>query len=170
MADILQFTDTPIIDESIEEYEYHEYEPITGTSLNNGGDIKISIESKDAFTHPSKSYWIIEGRLTKAEGTAYANADEVALTNNAIMHLFSQIEYHLSNQLIESLNYPTQATTTLGLLKYPDDFSTAQGLNQLWYKDTAITAVKPTVMDLLQGMHISSSHQPSNVPFLLEFQ
>ena len=34
MADILQFTDTPIIDESIEEYEYHEYKPITGTSLN----------------------------------------------------------------------------------------------------------------------------------------
>ena len=29
MADILKFTDTPIIDESIEEYEYHEYEPIT---------------------------------------------------------------------------------------------------------------------------------------------
>ena len=25
MADILKFTDTPIIDESIEEYEYHEY-------------------------------------------------------------------------------------------------------------------------------------------------
>ena len=28
MADILKFTDTAIIDESIEEYEYHEYEPI----------------------------------------------------------------------------------------------------------------------------------------------
>ena len=30
----------------------------------------------------------------------------------------------------------------LGLLKYPDDFSMAQRLNQLWYKDTATTAVK----------------------------
>ena len=29
-----------------------------------------------------------------------------------------------------------------GLLKYPDDFSKAQGLNQLWYKDTATPAVK----------------------------
>ena len=35
MADILKFTETPIIDESIEEYEYHEYEPISGTSPNN---------------------------------------------------------------------------------------------------------------------------------------
>ena len=100
MADILKFTDTPIIDESIEEYEYHEYEPITDTSLNKGGDIRISIESQDVFTHHSESYLIFEGRLTKAGGTRYDNADEVALTNNAIMHLFSRIEYHLSNKLI----------------------------------------------------------------------
>ena len=49
MAVILKFTDTPIIDESIEEYEYHEYESIAGTSLNNGGDIRISIEWQDVF-------------------------------------------------------------------------------------------------------------------------
>ena len=100
MADILKFTETPSIDESIEEYEYHEYEPITGTSLNNSGDVRISIESQDVFTHPSESYLIYEGRLTKVDGIAYVNADEVALTNNAIMHLFSRIEYHLSNQLM----------------------------------------------------------------------
>ena len=146
MADILKFTDTPIIDECIEEYEYNSditaviktgANNSTGTSLNNGGDIRISIESKDVFTYPSESYLIFEGRLTKAGGTAYANADEVALTNNAIMHLFRRIEYHLSNQMIESLNYPM-----LGLLKYPDDFSMAQGLNHFWYKDTATTAAK----------------------------
>ena len=54
MADILKFTETPIIDESIEEYEYHEYDPITGTNLNNGGEIRISIESQDVFIHPSE--------------------------------------------------------------------------------------------------------------------
>ena len=122
MEDILKFTDTPTIDESIEEYEYYENEPITATSLNNGDDIRISIESQDVFTHPSERYFIFEGRLTQDDGTAYVNADMVALTNNAIMHLFSRIEYHLSNQLIESLNYPGQTTTMRGLLKYPDDF------------------------------------------------
>ena len=60
MANLLKSTDTPIIDEIIEEYEYHEYEPITGTSLINGGDIRISIESQDIFTHPSESYLIFE--------------------------------------------------------------------------------------------------------------
>ena len=69
MADILKFTDIPIINEIVEEYEYHEYEPIAGTSLNNGGDIRISIESQDVFTHHSESYLIFEGRLTKADGT-----------------------------------------------------------------------------------------------------
>ena len=85
---------------------------------------------------------IFKGRLTKADGTPYANADEGAPTKNAIMLLFCRIEYHLSNQLIESLNYPGQATTILGLLKYLDYFSKAQSLNQLWYKATATTAVK----------------------------
>ena len=169
LADILKFIDTPIIDESIEEYEYHHYDAITGTNLNNGGDIRSSIESQDVFTHPCESYLIFESRLTNADGTAYANTDEVALTNNAIMHLCSRIEYHLSNQSIESLNYPVPANTMLGLLKYPDDFSKAQGLNQLWYKDTAKLLLKLIIMDLLQGMHISSSYQPSTVHFLFQF-
>ena len=91
MADILKFTDFPIIDESIEEYEYHECEPITGTSLNNGGDVRISIESQDVFTHPSESYLIFKSRLTKADDRLYINADQVALMNNAIMHLYSEL-------------------------------------------------------------------------------
>ena len=37
---------------------------------------------------------------------------------------------------IESVQNPGQATTMLGLLKYPDDFSKFLGLNQLWFKDT----------------------------------
>ena len=95
MADILKFTDSPIIAESIEEYEFHEYEPIIGTSLNNGDDVTISVESQDVFKHLRESYLIFEGRLTKVHSTSYVNAAEVALTNNAIMHLFSRIEYHL---------------------------------------------------------------------------
>ena len=75
--------------------------------------------------------------------TAYAdaNADAVAITNNGLMHLFSQIGYSLSNQDMETIYHPGQATTMLGLLKYPNDFALAQGLNQLWCKDTHATAV-----------------------------
>jgi len=139
--EILSFTEEPIIDESIQEYEHHEYEPQARTNLNSAGEITLNIELQDLFTHPCESYLVFEGRLTKADGTAYANADSVALTNNGIMYLFSNLSYRLSNQEIESVHHPGQATTMLGLLKYPDDFARAQGLNQLWRKDTAVAAV-----------------------------
>ena len=45
------------------------------------------------------------------------------------MYLFKNIKYQLSGQEIESVLHPGQATTMLGLLKYPDDFSKSQGLN-----------------------------------------
>ena len=138
--DIHRIDEIPMQDESIESYDIYEYEPITGASLNNSGEIRINIETQDLFTHPSESYLVFEGRLTKDDGTLYADADNVALTNNAIMHLFSNIKYRLSGQEIESLYNPGQASTMLGLLKYPDDFSKSVGLNQLWYKDTEATA------------------------------
>ena len=140
--EILRFSEKPVIDESIQEYEYHEYEPQARTNLNSAGEININIELQDLFTHPAESYIVFEGRLTKTDGAAYANAAAVALTNNGLMYLFSNISYRLScSQEIESVHHPGQATTMLGLLKYSDDFSKAQGLNQLWKNDTATTAV-----------------------------
>ena len=135
-ADILRITDPIISDDSIIEYEHIEYNPIAGTGLNNSGDIMITIELQDIFTHPSESFLIIEGQLLKNDDTLYADADNVSITNNGLMYLFKRIRYDLSEKEIESVQNPGQATTMLGLLKYPDDFSKSQGLNQLWFKDT----------------------------------
>jgi len=140
-SDILRFTDTPLTDEGVERYEWHEYEPVARTNLNSAGEIRISIELQDLFSRPAESYLLFEGRLTKTNGAAYANGDAVTITNNGLMYLFSQISYSLSHQEIETVFHPGQATTMLGLLKYPDDFAKAQGLNQLWSKDTTATAV-----------------------------
>ena len=62
------------------------------------------------------------------------------------MHLFKRIRYDLSGQEIETLVHPGQATTMLGLVKYPDDFSKSKGLNQLWYKDTTTVAAMITLV------------------------
>ena len=76
MGEILRITDLIPSDDSIVKCEHSEYEPVTGTNLNNsGGDIRIYIEIQYLFTHPSESFLVIEGRLPKADGTAYANAD-----------------------------------------------------------------------------------------------
>ena len=142
MSSILRITDPILKDDSIDKYEEFAYEPITGANLNSPGqDIRINIETQDIFTHPSESYLIIKGRLLKADGTAYAHANRVTLANNGIMYLFKRIRYELSGQDIENITNLGQATTMLGLLKYPDDFSKSKGLNQLWYKDTKNTTV-----------------------------
>ncbi|XP_065667831.1 uncharacterized protein LOC136088098 [Hydra vulgaris] len=132
----------PIVDNGIERFEFHEYKPVARTNLNSAKEIRINIEQQDLFTLPFEAYLLFEGQLVKlAGGTAYANTDAVTLTNNGNMHLFSQISYQLSNQDIETIYHPGQATTMLGMFKYPNDFQLVQGLNQLWYKDTATTAV-----------------------------
>jgi len=93
------------------------------------------------FTHPAESYLVFDGKLVKAaDDTVYTDANVIILTNNAMMHLFSNIKYQLSGQEIESVFHPGQATTMLGLLKYPDDFQKSKGLNQLWFKDSGATA------------------------------
>ena len=141
MNSILRITDPILKDDSIDKYEEIAYEPITGANLNAPGqDIRITIETQDIFTHPSESYLIIEGTLLKADGTQYDAANLVTLTNNGIMYLFKRIRYDLSGQDIENIMNVGQATTMLGLLKYPDDFSKSKGLNQLWYKDTTNVA------------------------------
>ena len=142
MNSILGITDPILKDDSIDKYEEFAYEPIVGANKNTPGqDIRITIETQDIFTHPSESYLIITGQLLQVNGTPYAFANPVSLANNGIMHLFKRIRYELSGQEIENIINVGQATTMLGLLKYPDDFSKSKGLNQLWYKDTKNTAV-----------------------------
>ena len=141
MNSILRITEPFLKDDSIDKYEDIEYEPIAGTNLNSSGkDIRLYIETQDIFTHPSESYLIIEGRLIKADNNSYGCDDPVSITNNGMMYLFKRIRYDLLGQEIENIMHPGQATTMLGLLKYPDDFSKSKGLNQLWYKDTTVNA------------------------------
>ena len=146
MADILQITEDIPVDDSIYEYEYKEYNPIVGTNLNRGS-IVLTIESQDIYTHPAESFLVIDGRLKRrdphpgpnppvpADLHTYVDGDVVTLINNGIMYLFSDVRYHLASHEIEVLQNPGHATTMLGLLKYPDDFTKSQGLNQLWLPD-----------------------------------
>nr|XP_047135233.1 uncharacterized protein LOC124812495 [Hydra vulgaris] len=83
---------------------------------------------------------MIEGRLLKADATSYANSDAITLANNGIMHLFQRIDYQLSNEMVEQVNFPGQATTMLGILKYTNDFQLSKGMNQLWHKDSGTSA------------------------------
>ena len=136
MADILQITEDIPVDDSIYDYEYKEYNPIAGAPLNRGS-IVLTIEAQDIYTHPAESFLIVEGKLVKnADGSIYDADTLITLINNGIMYLFSDVRYHFASHEIEVLQNPGHATTILGMLKFPDDFSKSQGLNQCWIKDT----------------------------------
>ena len=142
MADILQLTEDIPVGDSIYDYEYKEYNPFVGTDLNRGS-IVLTIESQDIYTHPAESFLIIDGQLQRTtpdpnrnNSIDYEDANVITLINNGMMYLFSDIRYHLASHEIEVLQNPGHATTMLGMLKYPDDFTKSQGLNQLWAPDT----------------------------------
>ena len=76
------------------------------------------------------------------------------------MHLFKRIRYDLSRQEIENIMNVGQATTMLGLLKYPDDFSKSKGLNQLWYKDTTRNATNNNTAFTIRRNYIIVNADP----------
>ena len=83
------------------------------TQLSSAGQITITIENKDQFLHLHNSYLLIEGQVSKADNTTYADADLITLTNNGLLYLFSSLRLTL-----ERINYPGQATSLLGLASY----------------------------------------------------
>ncbi|XP_065678336.1 uncharacterized protein LOC136093347 [Hydra vulgaris] len=151
-SDIFNITDELRFDEEIKRYEEYEFTPSVNSNLNSG-EIRIFIESSDSFFHPHESYLEIEGRLVKADGTAYADDSAITLTHNGIMHLFERFEYRFFDSIVESVSFPGIATTMLGLLKYPNDFQQSKAMNQLWFKDNTATA------DLVNNTGFSARQQ-----------
>ena len=133
---ILDIATSLVEDDVLHKYEYKCHKPEAGSNLNENGEIKIIIETTDTIRHPAASYLLIEGKLSKEDGTAFGEGDKITLSNNGLMYLFSSASLKLNDTVIESVNYPGHATTMLGMLTYPRGFSKAQGLNQCWYKDT----------------------------------
>ena len=138
---ILHIQEKPEIDDSIKEYEYVEYQPISGSQLNTSGQITITIENTDDFFYPRHSWLLLEGNLVKNVNDAvYQDNDAISLTNNALMYLFTNIRYSLSGIEIESVNHPGFASTMLSFVKYSNDFAKGAGLAQCWYPDTSTAA------------------------------
>ena len=125
---ILQLHEANAADESINSYEYDEYQPIIGTQFNSAGQITITIENQNQFLHLHNSYLLIEGNVLKADGTRYADADLIALANNGLLYLFSSLKLTLAGQTVEPVNYPGQATSLLGLASYSSDYTKGYAL------------------------------------------
>lgn len=140
--DCLEILEVPEIDESITELKTVDYTPLTqGNNNTFAAPITIDINASDSLILPSKSYLLIEGQLRRRDNdTPYNAGDEIALINNAMMYLFSDIKYTLGGTVLESIHNPGQTTTMLGYLRFPDDYNTNAGLHRCWAKDTSDNA------------------------------
>jgi len=131
------------VDNSIESYEIKSALPLNKSIYNTQGQtIEINVEAIDGYYRPSKSFIQFDGYLARKDNNErYAQDVQIALINNAMMYLFTSIEYSLGEKIIETLSYPGQVTSILGYLNYSDDFNTSAGLKQCWSKDTTNNAI-----------------------------
>ena len=138
-SEIYQWPEAVLIDETTEEYEYFEYSPDSETleSLNGIREIRFNVEALSTFIHPHNSFLYFEGQILRNDdSTTYVDEQNVTLANDGILHLFSEMKYSINGQPIEDILNPAISSIMLGILRYPDDFSSSEGLMQCWYKDT----------------------------------
>jgi hypothetical protein len=116
--DCLDINEPYVNDESIQSLQYFEYTPQTFANCDTvGHPIKIHINAQDVYTLPSKSDIHIKGQLRRNDNdNPYDAVDEVALINNAMMYLFTEVKYDLDNTNIEKLSSPGQMTSLLDIL------------------------------------------------------
>ena len=126
------------IDNSIESFQYFDYTPQSQDNLDQYGKvIQIDINASDIYIKPSESYLVITGQLVRADNNnAYGENIEVALVNNAMMYLFSQIKLTVGGKIMEQISNPGQVTSMLAYLTQPDDYNSNAGLKSCWSKDT----------------------------------
>ena len=139
-SSILDLTEQHEEDTKIKSMEAFPFLPITGTQYNTPAIIRIDIENQDEFFYPHDSWLEIEGRLLKNNNNPYGDDDQITITNNGIMYLFSNIKYILGGNEIESLGHCGHATTMLGMARYSNSFNNGPGLSQGWCPDTSTGA------------------------------
>ena len=157
-------------DDSIKSIDYTEYQPIVGSRLNTSGQIDIIIENSDDFYLPHRSWILFEGKLVKNDNTPYEDADNVTLTNNGILYLFTNISYKLNGTLVESLNHPGHAITILNSVKNTSTFNKSSGLAQCWVPDSATEVADNTGFKIRQSYIIKKPNSKGSFSFMIPLE
>ena len=118
-------------------FEYYEIKPDLGTDLNDTRTYYIVSESLGRWEIPCLSYLVVEGQLTKADGTVFTkdlqgNYPNVTVANNFFPFLFNNIKYKIDTNEVEVLDTPGILTTANSLLTYQRAFN---GLDMGWALD-----------------------------------
>jgi hypothetical protein len=110
---MLQISDPPYQDNSIESYEIHSYNPYNH-SFKENDEIRIPIHQQDVYVLPSASSIYVEGYASvfKQDAAGKKTVKDVNFTNNPILFLFQDIRYELNGVEIDRTKN-TGITTTI---------------------------------------------------------
>lgn len=102
----------------IERAEYKNFYPLSKLHLNDSNKkTEFNIDFGDGFCS-SKFQFYISGKLTKTDGTDYADNANIKLVDNFVPFLFSNIEVKKHNKLVDEIEYPGQLSTIKGTMTY----------------------------------------------------
>ena len=122
-------------DESIVGYNIYAFNPVSGSQLNNPGNITITVNNSDDFYHPSHSWLEFEGQVIKEAGTNYTKDQMISFVNYGILYLFDQMKYCLNSSPIDVVFNPGFVANIFGLATFPDNYK--PGLIEGWAPDTS---------------------------------
>ena len=99
---ILQITELPHFDTSIESYEVHSYNPYN-SSFRENDEIRIPIHQQDVYVLPSASSIYVEGQAKFFGKDGNPIKKTVTFTNNPVMSLFQDIRYEINGIEIDRI-------------------------------------------------------------------
>ena len=107
--------------------------------------------------------------MTAAGGVYAANA-AVALANNGVMHLFSNVKYELAGQEIENVNDPGIDGVLMGISKFPYDYADSAGMIQCWAPATSDAILGESGFTRRQTYIINKPDPRGSFSFVVELE
>ncbi|KAJ8962478.1 hypothetical protein NQ314_005700 [Rhamnusium bicolor] len=115
--DLLNVTGQPFSDNSVEDYQFHTYQPYIPENLNYNDEIRIPIQDLDAYTVPCNSYLYIEGKLTKSDGSKSTKLEFI----NGIAFIFREIRYEMNGIVVDSVRNVGLISTIKSYLSFNEN-------------------------------------------------
>ncbi|XP_074040053.1 uncharacterized protein [Leptinotarsa decemlineata] len=98
--DLLNVTGEPFSDTTIEDYQFHTYQPYNSGALNYNDEVRISVQDLDAYTLPCNSLLYIEGKILTDQNKV---PTKFQFINNGIAYLFRELRYELNGVVTDSV-------------------------------------------------------------------
>ena len=103
MSHILNILDPIKKYESITRIQVQSFLPFANSGLKKSDEIRIAVQDQSSFTYPHESYLYIEAKL---KDITPATVNEVTLSKNFLLFLFSEIRLELNGHTIDEIRNP----------------------------------------------------------------